>query len=74
MAAPCTTICPRCLDPYCIVNYYINWAKTSWTYSTPRKCEGKVLEQIYILFLSLFYGQFVLVFQTYYPFNEFLLF
>ena len=28
------TVCPRSLDPNCIVTYYINLAKTSWTHST----------------------------------------
>ena len=28
-----STICPRSLDPFYIVSYYINWAMTSWTYS-----------------------------------------
>ena len=28
-----STICPRSLDPFNIVSYYVKWAKTSWTYS-----------------------------------------
>ena len=28
------TICPRGSDPFYIVTYYIEWVKTSWTYST----------------------------------------
>ena len=28
------TQCPRNLDPFQKVNYYIKWTKTSWTYST----------------------------------------
>ena len=28
------TICPRSVDPFFIVTYYIKWIKTSWTYST----------------------------------------
>mgnify|MGYP001164339134 CR=1 FL=1 len=27
------TACPRSGDPFYIVNYYINWVTTSWTYS-----------------------------------------
>ena len=27
------TVCPRSLDPIYIVNYYIKWATTSWTYN-----------------------------------------
>ena len=27
-------ICPRSLDPFYLVSYYIDWAKTSWTDST----------------------------------------
>ena len=27
------TICPRSLDLIYIVSYFINWVKTSWTYS-----------------------------------------
>ena len=30
----CCTVCPRSLYPFYIMSYYINWAKTSWTYST----------------------------------------
>ena len=26
------TECPRSLDPFYVVAYYINWVKTSWTY------------------------------------------
>ena len=26
-------MCPRSLDPFYIVAYYIKWAKTYWTYS-----------------------------------------
>ena len=28
------TVCPRSIDPFYIVNYYIKWSKTSWTDST----------------------------------------
>ena len=28
------TVCPRILDPICIVTYYIKWVQTSWTYRT----------------------------------------
>ena len=28
------TVCPRRSDPFYIASYYINWATTSWTYST----------------------------------------
>ena len=27
------TVCPRGSDPFHIVNYYIKWVTTSWTYS-----------------------------------------
>ena len=27
------TVCPRSLDRFCIVSYYMNWVKNSWTYS-----------------------------------------
>ena len=27
------TVSLRSLDPFCILNYYIKWAKTLWTYS-----------------------------------------
>ena len=29
-----TTICPRSLDPFCIVNDYMKWDKTFWPDST----------------------------------------
>ena len=29
-----STVCPRSLDPFYIVRYYIKCVKTSWTYST----------------------------------------
>ena len=29
----CCTVCPRSLEPFYIVTYYMNWVKTSWTYS-----------------------------------------
>ena len=25
-------VCPKSLDPFYIVTYYIKWVKTSWTY------------------------------------------
>ena len=28
-----STVCPRSLEPFCIVSYYIKWVKPSWTYS-----------------------------------------
>ena len=28
------TVCPRRLDPFFIVKYYIKWAKASWTDGT----------------------------------------
>ena len=28
-----TTVCPRSIDPFFIASNYINWVKTSWTYS-----------------------------------------
>ena len=28
------TICPSSLDPVKIVNYYIDWVNTFWTYSS----------------------------------------
>ena len=28
------TVCPRSIDPFDIVSYYINQVKTSWTYGT----------------------------------------
>ena len=28
-----STVCLRSLEPFYIVTYYMNWAKTSWTYS-----------------------------------------
>ena len=31
------TVCPRSPDPFYTVNYYINWVKTSWPYSTSLK-------------------------------------
>ena len=27
------TVCPRSLDPFYIVTYYVKWDETSWTYS-----------------------------------------
>ena len=35
-----STICPRSLDPFHAVGYFIDWIKTSWTYSTIRNCKG----------------------------------
>ena len=32
-----SAICPRSLDPFYIVSFYIKWVKTSWTYTT---CQG----------------------------------
>ena len=29
-----STVCPRSLNPFYNVHYYIKWVKTSWTYST----------------------------------------
>ena len=29
----CPTVCPRSLDPYYTVTYYLKWDKTSWKYS-----------------------------------------
>ena len=29
------TVCPRILDPFYIVTYFIKWTKTFWTYSMP---------------------------------------
>ena len=26
------TICPNSLGPFCLLSYYIDWVKTSWTY------------------------------------------
>ena len=26
------TVCPKNLDPFYIITYYINWIKTFWTY------------------------------------------
>ena len=37
------TYCPKSLGPFCIVSYYINFVKTSWTYST--KCSNFFLSQ-----------------------------
>ena len=34
---PATTICPRRLAQMYILTYCIEWAKTSWTYSTLRQ-------------------------------------
>ena len=38
------TVCPRNLIPFYKVTYYINWVKTSWTYSKknriPRSIKG----------------------------------
>ena len=30
------TACPRSLDPFYTVTYYLDWVKTSWTYSIIR--------------------------------------
>ena len=38
------TVCPRRLGPICIVTYYINWVKTSWTYSMNNRKSGNQLE------------------------------
>ena len=29
----CMYLCPRSLDPFCIVSYFIKWVKPSWIYS-----------------------------------------
>ena len=31
------TLCPRSLDPFDTVTYYIKWLKTSWTDSKVKK-------------------------------------
>ena len=28
------TVCPKSLNPFYLVTYYIEWGKTSWTHST----------------------------------------
>jgi len=28
------TVCPKSIEPFYIVTYYIIWVKTSWTYSS----------------------------------------
>ena len=35
----CNTVCPRSLAPSYIVNYYMKWDKTSWSYSVNNKVE-----------------------------------
>ena len=35
-------VCTRTLDPSYMVNYYLNWAKISWTYSTFIDCTKKI--------------------------------
>ena len=32
------TVCPRSLNPFNIVSYYINWVMISWTYSIVANC------------------------------------
>ena len=31
-------VCPRSLDPFFILTYYMKWAKTSWTFSRILEC------------------------------------
>ena len=46
------TICPRSLDPFDIVSYYIYWVKTSWTlqYSDPlhKKMDTLFYSMVYL--------------------------
>ena len=34
-------VCPRSLDPFYMVSYYMKWLTTSWTHSTTR---GRILD------------------------------
>ena len=34
-----STVCPRRLDPFNIITYYLSWVKSSWTYSNSIKTE-----------------------------------
>ena len=33
----CYSMCPKSVYPFYLVNFYITWAKTSWTYSSNYK-------------------------------------
>ena len=48
------TVCPRSLDPYHIVSYYINWVKTSGTYSIYRIRVQTNLEYINVILINFY--------------------
>ena len=39
------TVCPRSLDRFQIVSYYMNWVKTLWTNSTALKKSNDLSKQ-----------------------------
>ena len=43
---PLFIVCPRSIDPFYEVTYYIKWVTTSWTHST---CSRKTQKKCYIL-------------------------
>ena len=62
--APCSlwcTACPRSLDPFHIIIYYIKWVKTSWTYSIHGR-NTRYMPSIH--FYLWFSGYFIIFFIT----------
>ena len=47
------TVCPRSLDPFYVVGYYIKWGKSSWTDSVI--LHNTEIEQYDFFFLVTFY-------------------